>query len=209
MYSEEGSMARTEEQNEQIREARKEKIRMEALQQFSKKGLCATRIQDIAKGVGMSQGLLYHYYPSKEAIYLDMINDALDKTNQAAVSVRDMDATAKEKILFSLRELFKTIEQSDRFRQTCRLIAQATNSAELPEDAQDAIIKKREVPYRIMAEVFRQGQKEGSVVDGDPDELSTLYWTSVNGLSIHFATLKNIGSVPDYKLLAAMFLGEI
>ena len=202
-------MARTEEQNKQIREARKEKIRIEALQQFSMKGLCATRIQDIAAGVGMSQGLLYHYYPSKEAIYLDMINDALDKTNQAAAYVRDMDATAREKILFSLRELFKTIEESDRFRQTCRLIAQATNSAELPDDAQGAIIKKREIPYRIMAEVFRQGQQEGSVVDGDPDALSTLYWTSVNGLSIYFATLKEINSVPDYKLLAAMFLKGI
>jgi AcrR family transcriptional regulator len=202
-------MARTEEQNEQIRETRKEKIRIAALQQFSLKGLCATRIQDIAEGAGMSQGLLYHYYPSKEAIYLDMINDALDKTNQAAVYVRDMEATAKEKILFSLRELFKTIEESDRFRQTCRLIAQAANTAELPGDAQDAIIKKRGIPYRIMAEVFRQGQQEGSVVDGDPDELSTLYWTSVNGLSIYFATLKEITCVPDYKLLAAMFLKGI
>lgn len=202
-------MARTDEQNEQIREARREKIRIEALQQFSKKGLCATRIQDIAEGAGMSQGLLYHYYPSKEAIYLDMIDDALEKTNRAAAYVRDMDATAEEKILYSLRELFKTIEQNDRFRQTCRLIAQATNSAELPEDAQDSIIKKREIPYRIVAEVFRQGQKEGSVIDGDPDELSILYWTSVSGLSIYYATLKNINSVPDHRLLAAMFLKGI
>lgn len=202
-------MARTDEQNEQIREARKEKIRVEALHQFSRKGLCATRIQDIAEGAGMSQGLLYHYYPSKEAIYLDMINEALEKTNQAATYVRDMEATVKEKILFSLQELFKTIEQSDRFRQTCRLIAQATNSAELPEEAQEAIIKKREIPYRIMAEVFRQGQKEGSVVEGDPDKLSTLFWASVNGLSIYYATLRNVYSVPDYKLLAAMFLKGI
>jgi AcrR family transcriptional regulator len=148
-------MARTEEQNEQMREVRKEKIRIEALRQFSKKGLYATRIQYIAEGAGMSQGLLYHYYPSKEAIYLDMISDALAKTNQAAISVRDMKTTAREKILFSLQELFKTIGQSDRFRQTCRLIAQATNSAELPEDVQDWIIKQREIPYRIIAEVFR------------------------------------------------------
>lgn len=202
-------MARTNEQNEQIRDARMEKIRLEALHQFSKKGLCATRIQDIAQGVGMSQGLLYHYYPSKEAIYLDMINDALEKTNQAAISVRDMTGTAKEKILFALEELFQTIAKSDRFRQTCRLIAQATNSAELPEDVQDLIIKKREIPYRIMAEVIQQGQKEGSVVSGDPDELATLFWTSVNGLSIYYATLKEISSIPDYRLLAAMFLKNI
>lgn len=92
------------------------------------------------------------------------------------------------------------------FRQTCRLIAQASNSAELPEDAQDLIIEKRKIPYRIMAEVFQQGQMEGSVVDGDPYELATLYWASVNGLSIYYATLKVIDSIPDYKLLAAMFI---
>ncbi len=199
-------MARTEEQNEQMREARKEKILIEALRQFSRKGLYATRIQDIAEGAGLSQGLLYHYYPSKEAIYLDMISDALAKTNQAAVSVRDMETSAREKILFSLQELFKTIEQNDRFRQTCRLIAQATNSAELPEDVQEWILKQREIPYRIMSEVFRQGQEEGSVVDGNPEDLATLYWTSVNGLSIYCATLKEVGPLPDHRLLAAMFL---
>ncbi len=202
-------MARTEGQNEQIREVRKEKIRLEALRQFSMKGLCATRIQDIAAGVGMSQGLLYHYYSSKEAIYIDMIDDALEKTNQAVIAIRDMNASANEKILFSLQKLFQTIEQNDRFRQTCRLIAQATNSAELPEDVQDSILQKRKIPYRIMAEIFLQGQKEGSVVSGDADELATLYWTSINGLSIYYATLKEIDSIPDYKLLAAMFLKDI
>ena len=156
----------------------------------------------------MSQGLLYHYYPSKEAIYLDMISDALAKTNEAALYVRDMKTSAREKILFSLQELFKTIEQNDRFRQTCRLIAQATNSSELPEDVQDWIIKQRENPYRIMAEVFRQGQEEGSVVAGSPDDLATLYWTSVNGLSIYCATVKEIGPLPDYRLLAVMFLKD-
>ncbi|MEL7654660.1 MAG: TetR/AcrR family transcriptional regulator [Bacillota bacterium] len=201
-------MARTEEQNEQMREARKEKIRIEALHQFSMKGLYATRIQDIAEGAGMSQGLLYHYYPSKEAIYIDLIHDALDRTNEAAASVRDMPITVQEKILFSLEELFKTIEHSDRFRQTCRLIAQATNSGELPEEVQDEIIKKRELPYQIMTEIFQQGQEEGSIVDGDPAALAKLYWTSVNGLSIYYATLKKVDAVPDFKLLAAMFIKD-
>jgi AcrR family transcriptional regulator len=199
-------MARTEEQNEQIREARKERIRLEALRQFSEKGLCATRIQDIAAGAGMSQGLLYHYYNSKEAIYLDMINDALDKTNQAALSIRDMETSARDKILFSLRELFQTIKTSDRFRQTCRLIAQASNAAELSGDIRESILRKRDLPYRIMADIFRQGQEEGSIIDGDPDELSVLYWTGVNGLSIYFATVQETKKLPDYRIFAAMFL---
>jgi AcrR family transcriptional regulator len=201
-------MARTEQQNEQMREARKEKIRVEALNQFATKGLFATRIQDIAKGAGMAQGLLYHYYPSKEAIYVDLIHDALDKLNQATAYVQGMDTSAKEKILFAVRELFNTIQSSDRFRQTCRLIAQATNSTEISDEAQILLQKKRDVPYRMIAEVMRQGQQEGSVVNGDPYALAILFWTSVNGLAIYYVTRENIKFSLDYKLLAAMFLKE-
>lgn len=201
-------MARTEEQNDQMREARKEKIRHEALTQFAMKGLFATRIQDIAQGAGMAQGLLYHYYPSKEAIYLDLIHDALDKMNGASRYVQEMDCSAQEKILFALRELFKTIHTSDRFRQTCRLIAQATNSMEIPADAYARLQEKRELPYQLMAEVMRQGQREGSVVEGDPNALAVLFWTSVNGLAIYFATRKDVGLTVDHRLLAATFLKE-
>lgn len=201
-------MARTEQQNEQIRETRKEKIRVEALKQFSAKGLFATRIQDIAEGAGMAQGLLYHYYPSKDAIYIDLINDALDKTNAASVYVSKMHASAKEKILYSLNELLKTIETSERFSQTCRLISQAINSTAIPLEAQRLIEEKRNIPYQIISDVMKQGQKEGSVVDADPYELAILFWTSVNGLSIYKATRKQAGAMPDYRLLAAMFLKD-
>lgn len=201
-------MSRTEEQNQHIRKKRKEKIQIEALKQFAAKGLFATRIMDIAEGAGMAQGLLYHYYPSKDAIFIDLINDALDKTNEASKHVRDMNASAKEKILFSLCELFKTIETSERFRQTCRLIAQAVNTTAIPLEAQNLIKEKMDIPYRIIEEVMEQGQREGSIVDGDPYELAILFWTSVNGLAIYRATRENPGIMPNYKLLAAMFLKD-
>jgi TetR/AcrR family transcriptional regulator len=201
-------MSRTQEQNTQMREARKEKIIQEALKQFAMKGLSATRIQDIAKGAGMAQGLLYHYYPSKEAIYIDLIDDALDSLNQATRFMREMDKPVQEKILLALRELFKTIQTSDRFRQTCRLIAQATNSMEIPEEAYKLLQQKRNVPYQIMAEIMRQGQQEGSVVDGHPDALAILFWTSVNGLAIYYATRPEMEFNVDFRLLAATFLKD-
>ena len=90
-------MARSKEQNERMRESRKEKIRNAALLQFVKQGLFATRIQDIAAQAGIAQGLLYHYYSSKDEIFVDLINDALDKTIAASYSVRDMESGPGEK----------------------------------------------------------------------------------------------------------------
>jgi len=43
--------------------------------------------------------------------------------------VHNLEINAKEKIIMALTELFKTIETSKSFRQTCHLITQAVNSS--------------------------------------------------------------------------------
>jgi AcrR family transcriptional regulator len=39
-----------------------------ALEVFAAKGFAGTSVKDIAGAAGISQGLMYHYYPSKEAL---------------------------------------------------------------------------------------------------------------------------------------------
>lgn len=198
-------MARNPQQNEQARETRMEQIRNEALRQFALKGLAATRIQDIARGVGMAQGLLYHYYPSKESIYIDLVKDALDKAIEASLALKATDTSAQKKISIALRELFHTIEMSERFAQTCCLIAQMADIVP-PGEEKELIEKKRKAPYKIVADIIRQGQSEGCLVKGEPDELSLLFWSTVNGLAIFRVSHAYVGPMPDYRLLAAMFL---
>lgn len=199
-------MAKTVAQNKRIRDAKRELILLEALNLFSRKGFYSTRIQDIAEAANISQGLLYYYYPSKEAVYIDLVDDSLERINDTARYVRDMNKSSGEKVMYALQILFKTIESSPRFRQTCRMIAQATYQADISPEAQSQLDKKRDVAYRIMAEIFRKGQMEGSIVDGDPMQLSILFWTSVNGLSIYYATRDIASNLPDYRLVAPMFL---
>ena len=54
---------------------RKEEILDAAVHVFAKKGYEKTSITDIAREIGISQGLCYRYYVSKEEIY----DAALDK----------------------------------------------------------------------------------------------------------------------------------
>ncbi len=39
-----------------------------ALEQFAERGIEATRISDIAQAAGVAQGLLYHYFPSRDGV---------------------------------------------------------------------------------------------------------------------------------------------
>jgi AcrR family transcriptional regulator len=61
---------RTKEQNEKIRRTRKREILDAARQVFAERGFHRTRMSDIARAAGVSQGTLYHYFESKDELFL-------------------------------------------------------------------------------------------------------------------------------------------
>lgn len=66
---------RLPEQNEEIREATKRKIRQTALALFAETGYSATSISAIAKAAGISKGLMYNYFQSKEDLLLSIVEE--------------------------------------------------------------------------------------------------------------------------------------
>ena len=62
-------MSKREEQKQQ----RRTQILGTALDLFIRKGYTATKISDISQAVGMSVGLLFHYFSSKENLYEELI----------------------------------------------------------------------------------------------------------------------------------------
>ncbi len=199
-------MARNMEQNEKLREERKKQIRSAALRLFATKGLFATKIKDIAEEVGMAQGLIYHYYKSKEDIYAELIKDALDKLNEAVFGLKKMPLPPHVKIRTALEELLHVIENREDFIQTCRLIAQASNSTEIPENAKKFIEEMRDIPYQEIAGIMEDGQKEGTIIEADPRELALIFWTLINGLAMYKASRSNSVKMPDARLLINIFL---
>ncbi|MGI6679488.1 MAG: TetR/AcrR family transcriptional regulator [Dehalobacterium sp.] len=201
-------MARNMEQNEKIREERKKQIQSAALRLFATKGLFATKIKDIAEAVGIAQGLIYHYYKSKEDIYVELIKDALNKMNEAVFSLKKMPQPPHVKIRTALEELLHVIENSEDFIQTCRLIAQASNSTAIPESAKKLIEEMRDIPYQEIARIMGDGQKEGTIIEADPQDLALIFWTSINGLAMYKASRTNRVKMPDVCLLINIFLKE-
>lgn len=201
-------MALSAEHFAKMREEKKRVILREALVQFSAKGLFATRIRDIAQCAGIAQGLVYNYFQSKEEMYTALVIDALDKLNEAAEMLERTELSAREVIQSSVIQLLDTIERSEEFCQTCRFISQATTSSAIPEEAKCAIAQKRGLPYEAIGRIMRRGQREGTVVDGDPDELAVLFWTSINGLAIYRASREDRPAIPSAALIVRMFLKE-
>lgn len=78
-------------------EVRKQEIIDTALKLFVEKGYEKTSITDIAKAIGVAQGLCYRYFPSKEALFDSAIDQYADVlVEQMMGSDTDEDLTLRQ-----------------------------------------------------------------------------------------------------------------
>ena len=70
---------RTKEQFAEIREEKSHRISEAALSLFASRGYDATSISEIAKEAGVSKGLIYNYFASKESILRSIIDQVFDR----------------------------------------------------------------------------------------------------------------------------------
>ncbi len=201
-------MARNKDLNKKIRDERREQILSNSLDLFAKKGLAATKIMDISSTSGISQGLIYHYFKSKEEIYIELIRTAFTRLNEACRWLKSQPFTPKEKIKFAVEELLKLIEKDENAAKYHLLIAQATASEAIPDKAKEIIKKENMFPYQVIAEIIIEGQRQHLFKNYDAKELSLVFWTSINGLAIYKAVHGKIFKAPDAKILTDMFFSD-
>lgn len=68
-----------------------------AATEFARQGYATTSIADLARANGVSRGLLYHYFASKEALLQEMLNSHLDMMLDAATVAATQGATAQDR----------------------------------------------------------------------------------------------------------------
>ncbi len=179
---------------------------MAALRLFAVQGVAATKVTDIAAATGMSQGLMYHYFNSKEAIFAELIRSAFERLNTACRTLANMPEPPQEKIRLALAALLQGISDHPDHARYHLLIAQATISDATPPAVQAIIAQENQLPYAIIAQIMREGQQAGTIVDHDADELALLFWNAIKGLAIHKAVHGKQFKAPDPNLLMKIFL---
>ena len=102
---------RTEQQFEEIREGKKKLIMDTALELFAEEGFHTTSISKIASRAGISKGLLYNYFESKEDLIKIIIFNGLD--NLSMFIDPDNDGILTKNELKYFLEEFSNIMKSD------------------------------------------------------------------------------------------------
>ncbi|MFO7615570.1 MAG: TetR/AcrR family transcriptional regulator [Bacteroidales bacterium] len=104
-------MPRTEVQNEEIRELKRNLIMHTALDLFANKGYYTTSISRIAHEAKISKGLMYHYFSSKEELILAIMEKGINKLMDVFDPNKDGQLTDDE-IEFLVDQSFRILQEN-------------------------------------------------------------------------------------------------
>ena len=174
---------RGQKQNEQMRGKAIEKISKAALAVFAEYGYHGATMKQIAQVTGLSYGLVYHYFPSKEKMFREIIDSSLDRSLNATVMLLDMPGSAWEKIENLSDFLVRETLTGDSFLYFLIVLQAMTQGKSIPGFL-DHVAKKIERYYDTLAPIIHQAQKSGDAVQGDSRVLAAAYFSFLQGLAL-------------------------
>lgn len=128
---------KTQQQFQELREQKKMQILNAALKVIANHGYNGATISMIAREAGISKGLLYSYYESKEQLLEALISFGMEK---AAAFMEDPDAGkphSKESFAAMLRKMIQMVmQESDFWRMYTTLLLQPNMSGKIQPQAQ-------------------------------------------------------------------------
>lgn len=188
-------MPRTKEAFETMRENTKTKIETTAITLFAKKGLSVT-IDEIAKAAGISKGLLYNHFQSKEVLIAELARSATEISGQSIknLALSPDSALNKIKMITSIMTDM-LLTQSIGINNFMFMIQVGMSGFTLPPES--TYSEDTPDPIESLAEIIKQGQSEETVVDGDAVQLSIAYWGAIQGICCYVATGMTIATKPE------------
>jgi AcrR family transcriptional regulator len=169
-----------DEQLHQIRDERREQIKAAALQVFARKGIISAKMSMIAETAGISNGLLYHYFKSKDELFTSLVQEALLESEASMRSIHEMPGTPIEKIR-ALTEGILDESGAPYFM----LIHQARTSDGVPEKAKQLLKQySMDTSIDMLLPLFQAGQQAGQLTEEDPRELIACFLSVLSGIMV-------------------------
>jgi AcrR family transcriptional regulator len=161
---------------------RKQEILLAALDLFISKGYSDTRISDIAEKVGMSVGLLFHYFESKAKLYEELILIGAS----GPTSMMQLDAGDPLRFFEMVANTVITaLREQPFFAKMFVLMEQFQYNTSPPESLKD--LAQTMGIIEETAAIVKRGQALGQIRAGDPQALAILFWQALSGVALYAA----------------------
>ena len=184
------------------KEAKKMKSIQAALDLFVERGYYGTKTSQISRRAGISEGLLFHYFPTKEILLEELVNIGLEGMRMP------MLVKAENGLDFFYqftKMLFLEVEKNPYIAKMFVFMGHVVQAEDIPE-------KIRQLAASVDTIVFCQswveaGQKDGSIREGNAKSLSNMYWCAIHGIMEQYAFRPEM-LLPESEWITGMMRNE-
>ncbi len=166
---------------EQLREERRRDVLDAARRVFARRGFAAAKISDIASVAGISHGLVHHYFPSKEALFVAVIEESIHGWEALIAQARAMPVSPWERLVYVCSIMG---EGSVRASEHLRIIVHASMGEDAPQPVREALERLERLVHEPLSSLIEEAQRTGAAVAGPPGELARAWMAVTQGLAI-------------------------
>jgi AcrR family transcriptional regulator len=178
-------MVRSKQVSEQIRAESRLKLLAAARHVFAEKGYFNTKISDVVSAAGMSQGNLYWYFPSKEALLQAVLEEGFIGVEKVLFEVRQFSEDQPARLAQLIDSYVEFGQQQGEFTAILLSLLGHGGTPLLSQLGFDTLeIGKRY--HEHLSAIFSEAHAHGAVINLDPDLLVVLFFSFFNGLWITY-----------------------
>lgn len=161
-----------------LRKSSKERIESAALELFAQQGYGHTSISQIAKAAGISKGLMYNYYESKEALLHAIVQKGFEMGE--SMVAEGMEVAANDPIEL-LKFFVKTaFEQVRSHFQYVKLLTSLALQDEVMSELKEEVESKKKQHLELGKTIFQQ------LGHPHPGEQALYFGACMDGVFFHY-----------------------
>jgi len=189
-------MTSTEPQRRRAPEERPTQILDAAFHEFGERGLAGARLEDIAKRAQVAKGTIYLYFPTKEALFREMVRTtivaALAEAEASRAGLQSETAAAQMRWL---GHGWWTFLRTDRMQVLQRLVSlELGQFPDLLQFYADEVIARGR---RLVSSIIARGVERGEFREIDPQMAARMFssiWMTHSTWCAHRAFHPSLGS---------------
>ena len=199
-------MPRSKEQCEEMRKATRDKIQLAAMRLFVQKGFGSTSVHEISDLAGISIGLLYRQYRTKEELFNDIVEYSLTSIRNIT-DFFEKDDSPRELVNQFVYKVYNEIINGEELANRLILMAQSFLSG-AANAKQNEIIELDTKMLQAIAKCIERGQASGEFRPGNANELAGLFYSAIQGMAMMKITLKDNFIMPSPSVITSILFME-
>lgn len=161
-----------------------DRLREVAAELFAERGYVGASMTRIAKKLGLRKPSLYNYYPSKEELFMELLERSLRAWSEASGPALEQSGSSEDRLRRHLEQTVDFAVQNPHAMALCRL-AVAQVAGKFGERVQAHLLEERLVYQREIERFFAEAVDAGEVLAETPELLALAWLTFLDGVLTH------------------------